>query len=75
MSQWVTRENQPRRNEGREDTFCSSFVSFVSSWLVFRGVIHVAVSDAGETMKINHDESKGAKIHSVLPSCPSSLRG
>ncbi len=28
-------ENQPRRNEEDEDFFCSSFVFFVSSWLIF----------------------------------------
>jgi len=29
-------ENQPRRNEEREDIFRSFFVFFVSSWLNFR---------------------------------------
>src|SRR5262245_52377257 len=28
-------ENQPRRNEECEGIFCSFFVSFVSSWLIF----------------------------------------
>jgi hypothetical protein len=28
-------ENQPRRNEEHEDFFSSSFVLFVSSWLIF----------------------------------------
>jgi bacterioferritin len=30
-------ENQPRRNEEHEDTLCSFFVFFVSSWLIFVG--------------------------------------
>jgi hypothetical protein len=34
-----TNENQPRRNEEREDFFRSSFALFVSSWLIFWGAI------------------------------------
>jgi len=30
-------ENQPRRNEEHEASFCSFFVFFVSSWLIFGG--------------------------------------
>src|SRR5262249_37271273 len=32
---FVSSENQPRRNEEHEGFFCSLFVSFVSSWLIF----------------------------------------
>jgi hypothetical protein len=39
-------KNQPRRNEEHEDFSGSFFVSFVSSWLIFGGVIHVAMADA-----------------------------
>jgi hypothetical protein len=31
-------------------------------WVNMRRVVHVAMSYAGETMKINHEETKSAKV-------------
>jgi hypothetical protein len=31
----ISSENQPRRNEGREERIEEIFVFFVSSWLIF----------------------------------------
>jgi hypothetical protein len=41
----------------------------------FRGVVQVAMSDAQNKMKINHEETKSAKTFLVLPSFSSLLRG
>jgi len=68
-------EKQARRNEENEERSETTFVFFVSSWLLFHRIRESHAVTCTTLRKSKREETKKTKNDWKQPSCPSYLRG